>query len=181
MHSTGSVLPSSCPGLLLGPVLGAGSPRTRLGTPAGTRGTWGRWQSWPAVCVLLAALAVSVREGEGFSAEITQNRAHVPGHRRQDGESEEGALGCPASEGSSAAPVDVASPAGSALNPSLLPPSWRGTSPAELEDAASSCGRAGGVLWQSQGEQGSSVLVPGVTAARCRQPSLLRPLSPPGP
>ncbi|XP_074412072.1 uncharacterized protein LOC141731345 [Zonotrichia albicollis] len=181
VHSTSSILPSSCPGLLLGPVLCAGSPTTRLGTPEGARGTWGRWQSWVAVCVLVTALAVSVREGEGFSAEITQNRARVPGHQRQDGESEEGDLGCPGSEGSSAAPVDVASPAGSALNPSLLPPSWRGTSPAELEDAASSCGRAGGVLWQSQGEQGSSVLVPGVTAARCRQPSLLRPLSPPAP
>ncbi|XP_068513605.1 uncharacterized protein [Anas acuta] len=50
--------------------------------------------------------------------------------------------------------------------PPLLqgPAAHRGTSPAELEDAASSCGRAGGVLWQSQGELGSGVLLLGDAA-----------------
>lgn len=58
---------------LLGPVVCVDSPHDMaLGPPPGTRGTWGRWQSWPVVSVLVAALAASVREGEGFSAEITR-------------------------------------------------------------------------------------------------------------
>uniref|UniRef100_A0A8C3C044 Interferon alpha inducible protein 27 like 1 n=1 Tax=Cairina moschata TaxID=8855 RepID=A0A8C3C044_CAIMO len=86
------------------------------------------------------------------------------GHRRR------GLRGAPASRGASPAPGGIRSPGRGCLKslPSSLPPR-RGTSPAELEDAASSCGRAGGVLWQSQGELGSGVLLPGDAAPRCHR------------
>lgn len=110
------------------------------------------------------------REGEVWQqgAPPVPPRIHQPraggtepriGHRRM------GLRGAPASRGASPAPGGIRSPGRGCLKslPSSLPPR-RGTSPAELEDAASSCGRAGGVLWQSQGELGSGVLLPGDTA-----------------
>lgn len=89
MHSTSSVLPSSCPGLLLGPVVCAGSPHGLvLGASPGTRGTWG---SGRAGCVLVAARTAGVREREGFSAEIT-HAASIPrtGHTCRDTETRTG-------------------------------------------------------------------------------------------